>query len=244
MPAVDQDRTSILCHHCDQLGHFKRKCPLRIKHHQQKRQQSVRHHQQQQHGQHQQKPRGRRQNNGGEQECRFRRNITKSASRGQAALAATRSRAPLYDFSDDTLDGNYVSHDILLRDVQNYTSALDFVVDTSAGTVELFLPQQASPGVTSPGGASPAGISPWGSYNGGTITFTSTRASPGTGARACTRTSTYTCYVAPRATNGHANHGTVGVMPAVTRSRAESLLPVPVATRYGRSRNNSRAHEK
>ena len=45
--AVDRNRTSVLCHYCDQLGHFKRKCPLRIKHHQQQRQQPVRHHQQQ-----------------------------------------------------------------------------------------------------------------------------------------------------------------------------------------------------
>ena len=32
---VDRDRTSVLCYYCDQLAHFKRKCPLRIKHHQQ-----------------------------------------------------------------------------------------------------------------------------------------------------------------------------------------------------------------
>ena len=35
MRAVDWDRTSVLCHYCDQFGHFKRMCPLRIKHHQQ-----------------------------------------------------------------------------------------------------------------------------------------------------------------------------------------------------------------
>ena len=78
--------------------------------------------------------------------------------------------SPSYDFSGDTLDNNYVSHDDMLRDVQNYTSALNFGVDTSVGTVELLLPQQASPGITSPGGASPAGISPGGSYTGGIIT--------------------------------------------------------------------------
>ena len=33
--------------------------------------------------------------------------------------------SPLYDFSDDTLDDNYVSHDDMLWDVQNYTFALD-----------------------------------------------------------------------------------------------------------------------
>ena len=65
MQTVDRDRTSVLCHYCDQYGHFKRKCPLRIKHQQHQRWQPVRHHQQQQHGQHQQKPRRRRQNKGG-----------------------------------------------------------------------------------------------------------------------------------------------------------------------------------
>ena len=65
MQAVDRDRTSVLCHYCDQFGHLKKKCLLRIKHKQQQRQQSVWHHQQQQRSQHQQKPRGLRQNNGG-----------------------------------------------------------------------------------------------------------------------------------------------------------------------------------
>ena len=45
-------------------------------------------------------------------------------------------------------------------------------------------------------------------------------------------------------TNGHANRSTVGVTPAMARRRATSLLPVPVATRYGGGRNNSRAHGK
>ena len=90
------------------------------------------------------------------------------------------------DFSDDTLDDNYVSHAVMLRDVQNYTSTLNFGVDTSVGTVELLLPQQVSPGVTSPEGASSAGISPGGSYTGGIITSTSARTSPGAGARAYT----------------------------------------------------------
>ena len=36
MQAVDRDRTSVLCHYCDQYGHFKRKYwyPVRIKHQQ------------------------------------------------------------------------------------------------------------------------------------------------------------------------------------------------------------------
>ena len=46
---------------------------------------------------------------------------------------------PSYDFSDDTLDDNYVSHDDIPRDVQNYTPALDFDVVTPAGTVQLSL---------------------------------------------------------------------------------------------------------
>ena len=64
MQAVDRDRTSVLYHYCGQLGHLKKKCPLRIRH-QQQGQQPVRHHQQQ-HGKHQQKSRERRQNNGGD----------------------------------------------------------------------------------------------------------------------------------------------------------------------------------
>ena len=90
MQAVDQDRTSALCYYCDQLGHFKGRCPLRIKHQRQQRQQPVRHHQQHQHG--------RRQNNGGEQERRFHRNTTKSASRDHAALAAKKSRLAVVRF--------------------------------------------------------------------------------------------------------------------------------------------------
>ena len=48
--------------------------------------------------------------------------------------------SPLYYFSDGTLDDNYILHD-MLRDVQNYTSALDFGVGTPAGTVGLLQPQ-------------------------------------------------------------------------------------------------------
>ena len=76
--------------------------------------------------------------------------------------------SPSYDVSDDTLDDRYLSHDDMLRNVQNYTSAIDFGVDTSAGTVELLLTQQASPGVTLLRGASPTeillgGVTPEGS---------------------------------------------------------------------------------
>ena len=76
--------------------------------------------------------------------------------------------SPSYDVSDDTLDDSYVSHDDMLRNVQNYTSTLDFGVDTPTGTVELLLTQQASPGVTLPGGAFlteslPGGVTPEGS---------------------------------------------------------------------------------
>ena len=47
--------------------------------------------------------------------------------------------SPSYDFSDDTLDDNSVSRDDMLGNVPNYTSALNFGVDTSVGTVELLL---------------------------------------------------------------------------------------------------------
>ena len=46
---------------------------------------------------------------------------------------------------------------------------------------------------------------------------------------------------APGGTNRHANRGTVGVTPAITRSRAARHFPVPVATRYGEGRNNDKA---
>ena len=131
-------------------------------------------------------------------------------------------QSPSYDFSDDTLDDNYVSHDDILRDMQRYTSALDSDVDIPVGTVELLLPQQASPGVTLHGGASPVGISPGG--------ITPEGSSPPPAPTPASE--------APRATNGHAKRNTVGVTPTVMRSRAASLLPVPVATRYGGGRNN------
>ena len=69
LQAVDRERTSVLCHYCDQFEHFKRNYLLRIKQ-QQQRPQVVRHHQQQQHGQNKQKPRGRQQNNGGDSGAR------------------------------------------------------------------------------------------------------------------------------------------------------------------------------
>ena len=157
---------------------------------------------------------------GGEQERRFHQNITKSASGGQAALAATDLESPSYDFSDD----NYVLHDDMLQDVQNYTSALDFGVDT-ARTVELLLPQHASPDLTLPGGVSPVGSLP-----GGVTPEGSSPPPAPTPASA-----------APRATNEHAYRVTVEVTPVITRSRAASLLPVSVVTRYGGGRNNNRA---
>ena len=115
--------------------------------------------------------------------------------------------------------------------MKNYTSALGFSVDTPARTVELLQPQQVSLGVTSPGEASPAGISPGGVTPEGSSPLPVPAPGP-----APTPAS-----VAPRETNGHANRGTVGVTPAVTRSRAVSLLPMPVATRYGGGRNSNRA---
>ena len=126
--------------------------------------------------------------------------------------------SPSYDFSDD----NYVSHGDMLWDVQNYTSALDFGVDTPAGTVEFIMPQQASPGENLPGGASSAGILP------GRVTPEGS-SPPSTPTPAC---------VAPRATNGHANRG--GSHTHRYTQQATSLLSVPVATCYGGGRNNNR----
>ena len=141
-------------------------------------------------------------------------------------------QSPSYDFNDDTLDDSYVSHDGMLRNVQNYTSALDFGVGTSTGMVEFLLPQQASPGVTSPGGASHAGISP------GAVTPEGL--SPPPAPAPAPEPAPTPASAAPRATNGHANRGTVAVTSTVTRSRAGSLLTVPVVTRYGGARNNNR----
>ena len=164
---------------------------------------------------------------GGEQERPFIETPPNPISAARRLSPEQDLESPSCYFRDDTLGDNYVSHDDMLWDVQNYTSALYFDVDTPAGTVtvELLLTQQASPGVTSPGGASSAGISPGG------VTAEESSPSP-----APTPAS-----AAPRATNGRTNRGTVGVTPAVTRSRAASILPVPVATRYERGRNNDRA---
>ena len=106
------------------------------------------------------------------------------------------------------------------RDVQNYTAALNFGVETSAGRVELLLPQQASPGVTSPAGISPGVVTPEVS-------------SPSPAPTSASATS--------RATNACANRDAVRVTPGLMRSRAASLLPVPVAARYEGGCNNNRA---
>ena len=170
----------------------------------------------------------------GEQERRFHRNTTKNLLPGARRLSPQQDlKSPSYDFSDDTLDDNYVPHDDMLQDVKNYAFVLDFGVETSAGTVELLLPQQASPGVTSPRGASPAGIFPW--------RVTPERPSPPPVPAPAPGPAPTPASAAPRAANGHANRGTANVTPAVTRSRAASLLPMPVATRYRGGRNNSRA---
>ena len=176
---------------------------------------------------------------GGEQERRFHRNTTKSASRGQAASTAIRSRVTVVRFQR-----------------QHARRQLRFARRHSAGRAELHLRSRfwrrhaCRNGRTSSASTSLArrsfawGNLAWGnfargSYTGGLITSTSARASPG--ARACIRTIAYTCFCAPKASNGHANRGTVGITPAVTRSRAASLLPVPVAKRYVGGRNNNRA---
>ena len=112
-----------------------------------------------------------------------------------------------------------------------------FGVGTPAGTVELLLPQQASPGVTSPGGALPAGLSPGGVPPEGS----SPPPAPAPPSVPTPGPAPTPASAAPTATNGRANRGTVGVTPAVTRSRAASVLPVPVATRYEGGRNNNKA---
>ena len=169
---------------------------------------------------------------GGQERC-FHRITTKLLSATRRHLPQQDLESLSYDFSDDTLDDSYVSHGDMLRDVQNYTLALDFGVDTPAGTVVLLLPQQASHGVTSPGGALPAGVSPGG--------FTPEGSSPPlapTPAQAPGPAPT-PAFAAPRATNEHANRGTVGVTPPATHCRAASTLPVPVATRSGGGRSNN-----
>ena len=139
MQAVDRDRTSVLCHYCDQFGHFKKKCLLRIKHKQQQRQQPVRHHQQQQRSQHQQKPRGLRQNNGGggggrvwcsypkttshnDADCR----VQQHKAGGNAHVAATRTQCvkgvcSAYDLpeQDDEPERPYIS--FMATEVQSKT---------------------------------------------------------------------------------------------------------------------------
>ena len=111
--------------------------------------------------------------------------------------------SPLYDFNDDTLDDSYVSLDGMLWDVHNYTSARDLGVDTPAATVELLLSQEASPGLTLHEGASPAGIMPRG--------VTPEGSSPPPAPAPAPRSAPTPASAAPRETNGHANHGTVGV---------------------------------
>ena len=171
---------------------------------------------------------------GGKQERRFNQNTTKSASRASRRLSPLQDfESPTYNFGDDMLDDNYISRDDMLRDVQNYTSALDFGVDTPAGTVEFILPQQASPGVTSPWRALPAGNSPGGVTPEGSSPLPAPAPAPGPAPAPAS--------AASRTTNEYANLGTVGVTPAVTHSRAASLSPEPVATRYGGGCNNNRA---
>ena len=148
---------------------------------------------------------------------------------------------PSYDFSDDTLEETYVSHDDMLRDVQNYTSAMDFGVDTPAGTVEILLPQQASPGITSPGGASPARIPAGGVTPEEPSPQPAPTPAPALAPAPAPGPAPTPASAAPRTTSEHANRGTVGVTPAVTCDRAASLLPVPVATHYGGGCNNNRA---
>ena len=56
--------------------------------------------------------------------------------------------APSFDFSDNSLDYNYTSREDLIRDVEDYTSALDFSTST---THNYFFLHKPHPGVLCPG---------------------------------------------------------------------------------------------
>ena len=99
-------------------------------------------------------------------------------------LPATRGLSPRkylellsYDFSDDTLYDSDVSHEDMLRDVQNYTSTLDFNVKTPARMVDR---RNFTWGIFDCGNFAR------GSCTGEIVTSTS--------ARAGTRTSAYICF--------------------------------------------------
>ena len=93
------------------------------------------------------------------------------------------------------------------------------------------MPGRASPAIISPGGVTPEGSSP----RPAPAPAPAPMPAPAPGPVPTPGSA------APRATNGHVNHDTVRDTPAVTRSRATTLWPVPVATRYGGGRNNNRA---
>ena len=95
----------------------------------------------------------------------------------------------------------------------------------------MLLPGRASPARISPGGVTPEGLSP----------PSAPAPAPAPAPALAPGPVPTPGSAAPRATNGHVNHGTVRDTPAVTRSRATTLWPVPVAARYGGGRNNNRA---
>ena len=142
---------------------------------------------------------------------------TKSASRGQAALAATRSRVAVVRFQRRharrqlRLARRHAAGraELHLRSGFRCWHACRNGITASASTSltrRHFAWGSLACGISS-GGVTPEGSSP--------------------------PPAPISAAAAPRATNGCANRGSVGVTPAVTRSRAASRLPVPVATRYG-----------
>ena len=161
---------------------------------------------------------------GEEQERRYHRKTTKSGSRDQAALAATSSCVTVVRFQRRHARRQ-------LRAARRYAAGRAELHHTGFRRRHVCRNGRVASastnltGVTSPGGASPAGILPGG------VTPKGSSPPP-----APTHAS-----AAPRSTNGRANRGTVGVTLTVTRSRVASVLPVPVATRYGGGRNNIRA---
>ena len=161
----------------------------------------------------------------GEQKRRFHRNTTKSASRGQAALAATRSRVTVVRFQRRHARqklclarwhaGRRAELHLRSGFWRRHASQNCRIASAPANFTRRNFAR----------GSLACGKFAQRSYTGGIIISTSA----------------YSASAAPRKANGHANRRTLGVTPAAARSRAASLLPVPVTTRYAGSRNNNRA---
>ena len=101
--------------------------------------------------------------------------------------------SPLYGYIDDTLDDNYVSHDDMLPHVQLHLRS-GFQRRHACRNGRTV---SASTSLTRRnfvwGSLARGNFARW-SYTRGIIISTSARASPGAGARVCTRTSAYICF--------------------------------------------------